>query len=67
MSERKPIRVFYSPLSKRFYASQAYRQKGKIFEITGKAYDVTDDIASSMDTYGLSFSQEKGIKNEQIL
>ena len=42
----KPIRVFYSPLSQRFYASKAYKRiSDKVVEITGQKFDVTDDIS----------------------
>ena len=44
----KPIRVFWSGLSKRFYASSHYRIKDGIVTITGKKYDVTDDIAHAV-------------------
>lgn len=56
MSERKPIRVFYSPLSERFYASQHYREErtGAVV-ITGAKYDVTDDIGAAFVAYDLEF------------
>jgi hypothetical protein len=42
----KPIRVFWSPLSGKFYASQKYKDNGDgTVTITGKKYDVTQDIA----------------------
>ena len=42
----KPIRVFWSPLSEKFYASQHYRiDQNGIVTITGEKYDVTQDIA----------------------
>ena len=41
-----PIKIFYSQLSGRFYASSSYKtnQDGTI-SITGEKQDVTDDIA----------------------
>jgi hypothetical protein len=43
---QKPIRVFYSTLSQRFYASNAYKEERPgIVTITGKKFDVTQDIA----------------------
>ena len=43
----KPIRVFYSRLSQRFYASSHYRDDGNgLVTITGAKFDVTNDIAS---------------------
>ena len=59
MSERKPIKVFYSPFTERFYATRAYKRKGDIFIITGEKYDVTDDIASSIEKHGLTFSKKR--------
>lgn len=49
MSTRKPIRVFYSAMSGRFYATPHYRETPlengiAQFEITGRKDDVTDDI-----------------------
>jgi hypothetical protein len=42
----KPIHVFWSPLSRRFYASRAYKiETDNIVTITGDKFDVTDDIA----------------------
>lgn len=52
----KPIKVFYSQLSKRFYASSAYKKKGGHYEITGAKFDVTDDIAHAINQNGLTFS-----------
>lgn len=58
----KPIRVFYSPLSRRFYASRAYRTKqnnegtSEIVTITGDRFDVTDDIARAIKEYDLEFT-----------
>lgn len=53
----KPIRVFYSTLSRRFYASAHWRVEGGrgVVVITGKKYDVTDDIASMVLKYDLEF------------
>lgn len=52
---RKPIRVFYSTLSGRFYASDRYREEEGRVVITGKKYDVTDDIAHAVVTYEIEF------------
>jgi hypothetical protein len=55
----KPIRVFWSPLSRRFYASRAYKEiKPGVVEITGAQFDVTDDIAGIIDKHQLVFSRE---------
>lgn len=46
MRHSKPIHVFWSALSQRFYASRAYKEiKPGIWEVTGEKFDVTDDIA----------------------
>jgi hypothetical protein len=54
---RKPIRVFYSVLSQRFYATRAYRQvKPGVVEVTGEKFDVTNDIAGIIQREGVTFS-----------
>ena len=45
----KPMRIFRSPITGRYYATRSYRVRyvadGQEFvEITGTKYDVTDDI-----------------------
>lgn len=53
---RKPIRVFYSTLTNRFYATRAYRIDAKgIVTVTGEKFDVTDDIANLIDEHGVEF------------
>lgn len=43
----KPIRVFWSPLSEKFYASRAYKEvRPGVVEITGQKFDVTSDISA---------------------
>lgn len=67
MSRTKPIRVFWSELSNRFYATQAYREEVKPTDdgilrtvtITGAKYDVTQDIASAIDKYGVTFKSKR--------
>jgi len=60
---RKPIRVFYSELSRRFYATAHYKEKPNkagthtIVMITGAKFDVTDDIARAMKAYDLEFAE----------
>lgn len=52
----KPIKVFYSQATGRFYASQHYSENGKgQAVITGKKYDVTDDIAHHVGKNGITF------------
>ena len=59
----KPIRVFWSPLGQRFYASRAYKiypqregETKQIVQITGEKFDVTDDIARAIVEYDLEFT-----------
>ena len=62
----KPIRVFWSPLSRRFYASRAYKEiKPGVVEITGEKFDVTQDIADQIVTQGITFSERKSDKLEE--
>jgi hypothetical protein len=54
----KPIRVFWSPLSRRFYASRSYKEiKSGIVEITGEKFDVTQDIAAAIMENGVTFTE----------
>lgn len=56
----KPIRVFYSELSQRFYASRSYRDEGGgNVTITGEKFDVTNDIAGLIAQHDITF-QPKG-------
>ena len=56
----KPIRVFYSPLSQRFYATRSYTDDGNgLITVTGEKFDVTDDIAGLIERYGLEFRPKK--------
>lgn len=64
MRGQKPIHVFWSPLSERFYASRAYKEvKPGIFEITGQKFDVTDDIASLVLKHDIEF---KRVRNAEL-
>jgi hypothetical protein len=52
----KPIRVFFSELSRRFYATQSYRIDDKgIVTVTGEKFDVTNDIASLIERHKVEF------------
>jgi hypothetical protein len=58
VNTRKPIRVFWSVLGQRFYASRAYKQvRPGVVRITGEKYDVTDDIAAQIVKHDLVFNQ----------
>lgn len=53
----KPIRVFYSVLSGRFYATRSYREvKPGLVECAGEKFDVTNDIAGAIVQRGITFS-----------
>lgn len=54
---RKPIRIFWSPLSRRLFASSAYKEiKPGVVEITGQQFDVTNDIAELILKHEITFS-----------
>jgi hypothetical protein len=53
---KKPIRVFYSLLGERFYASNQYRiNKNGTVTITGDKTDVTNDIAAIVINHEITF------------
>ncbi len=53
----KPIHVFYSEMSGRFYASQHYKVDARGFVvITGRKYDVTNDIAALVIEHEVEFA-----------
>lgn len=60
MTAIKPIRVFFSDLSRRFYATRHFRNlgNGKI-ECTGEKFDVTNDIGGIIKERGLTFEERK--------
>jgi hypothetical protein len=61
--QQKPIRVFFSELSHRFYATRAWQERtrnGKRYVVvTGEKFDVTNDIADLIATHGISFREKK--------
>lgn len=60
----KPIRVFYSELTRRFYATQRYREiaPGHV-ECAGEKFDVTNDIAALMEQHRITFEERKMAEN----
>ena len=53
----KPIRVFFSALSQRFYATRAYREEENgLITVTGEKFDVTNDIAGLIQQHGVTFT-----------
>ncbi|HEX5426519.1 MAG TPA: hypothetical protein VFW94_23430 [Candidatus Acidoferrales bacterium] len=64
MSQAKRIRIFWSPLGQRFYASNRYKilkqKDGKeIVHITGQKFDVTDEIASAVIANQIQFTRSR--------
>lgn len=60
----KPIRVFYAPLSGKLYATQHYKELPSAdgrsrFEVTGKKYDVTQDVAAAVVENELEFKPKR--------
>lgn len=56
MKARKPIRVFWSPLTRRFYATRAWREfRPGVIECTGERFDVTNDIAGIIEQEQIEF------------
>jgi len=58
----KPIRVFFSPLSNRFYATRAWREitaanGNRLIEVTGDKFDVTNDIAGLIRQHRIKFEE----------
>lgn len=54
----KSIRVFWSPLTRRFYATRAWREvQPGIVECTGEKFDVTNDIASIIEREQIKFKE----------
>jgi hypothetical protein len=52
----KPIRVFFSPFSRRFYATRAYKIDDRgIVTVTGESFDVTNDIAGIIERHDIEF------------
>ena len=60
---KKPIKVFYSELSGRFYASQRYKVWPSGFvEISGEKFDVANDIGAAIERYALEFTAKPPTK-----
>lgn len=62
---KRPIRVFWSPLSQRFYASHSYKEDPRGFvTITGEQFDVTNDIAQLIMKHEITFTPKPEEPNE---
>ena len=54
----RPIRVFYSVLSLRFYATRAWKEvRPGLVVCTGERFDVTDDIAAMVLEHNIEFKR----------
>lgn len=65
MSKPRPIRVFYSLLTGRFYATRHYRIDGENVVCTGEKFDVTNDIGNIITTYAIEFSAVEATTHPQ--
>lgn len=62
----KPIRIFWSPLSQRFYVSRAYKEiRPGVVEITGQKFDVTADISALVLNNDIEFWDAEDPKSRQ--
>lgn len=60
---KKPIRLFWSPLTRRIYATRSWKEDVKGYVIvTGEKFDVTDDIGRIITEYNLEFTPKKKVK-----
>lgn len=61
---KKPIRLFWSPLTRRIYATQHWKEgKGGYVIVTGEKWDVTNDVGRIITEEELEFTlvkQKKG-------
>jgi len=55
----RPIRVFYSTLTDTFYATQHWQEKDGHIVVTGKKYDVTQDVARAVVEHEVVFAPVK--------
>jgi hypothetical protein len=63
--EPKPIRIFYSGLSQRFYATKAYRIDNKgLVTVTGDQFDVTNDIGDLIERHNVTFHKVKKVARQ---
>jgi hypothetical protein len=56
----KPIRIFFSVLSQRFYATRAWREvpgKPGVIVASGEKFDVTNEIAGLIEQYNVTFNK----------
>jgi predicted DNA-binding protein (UPF0251 family) len=66
MKQSRPIRVFFSPLSRRFYATRAYKiDENGLVTVTGEQFDVTNDIAGLIAQHGVEFIERGSCKRPE--
>lgn len=68
MAAQKPIRIFYSEFSHRFYASRAWKvvkrtDDKEIIEITGEKFDVTNELGALITKHNIEFNPVKETVN----
>jgi hypothetical protein len=60
----KPIRIFFSELSRRFYATRFYRDEGDgNVTVTGEKFDVTNQIAGLIEQHNVAFKVRETTDN----
>ena len=58
--KQKPIRVFYSPLSTRLYATSHYTISSEgLVTVTGERFDVTNDIGEIINRHCVTFTRRE--------
>jgi len=57
---KKPIRLFWSPLTRRIYATRSWKEdRSGYVVVTGEKFDVTDDVGRIVTTENLEFTPVK--------
>lgn len=56
---KKPIKVLWSEIGQKWYATQYYKIDGNKITITGEKYDVTQDIASQTVENKITYKLKK--------
>lgn len=61
----KPIRIFFSVLTERFYATRAWREvpgKPGMITVSGEKFDVTNEIAGLIEQYNVTFTKKEKVE-----
>lgn len=60
---KKPIRLFWSPLTCRIYATQQWKEsRDGYVVVTGEKFDVTNDVGRIVTEHDLEFTPVKQTK-----